>query len=285
MKIDIKHLIDQGFAEDLRNKGDLTSNFTIDPNQETFFKISNRQELVICGANFITDIFNDFFEKLDIKKKPCLETHHHDGDFLPKNSTIISGNGNIRGILAAERLALNLLQHLSAISTKVYYFNKEIAPNSKTKILDTRKTIPGLRNLQKYAVKIGGGKNHRIGLFDGILIKDNHIAACGSVKNAILQVRENLQKQNLQMPIEIECDNLNQVKEAVLAKADIILLDNMDLEQIKEAQEIIQNSAKIEVSGNVTIDKIRKISELNVDFISIGELTHSVNAVDIGLDF
>jgi nicotinate-nucleotide pyrophosphorylase (carboxylating) len=275
----ITNLIKQALEEDLGKNGDITSNFTIPASKNIKFQIRNREPIILCGLDIALEIFLTTLKKLKIKSI-ALKGNFKDGDYLPKNSVIIEGSGNAKVIFAAERLVLNLLQHLSGIATNTNNYVKELS-GTKTKILDTRKTIPGLRQLQKYAVKTGGGQNHRMALYDGILIKDNHIAAAGSITGAVAMVRENLTKK---MPIEVECDNLSQAKEALAAKANIIMLDNMNLEQIKKAVKLIEGKAKIEVSGGMSLEKIKAIAETGVDYISVGALTHSVKAVDIGLD-
>ena len=280
----IKEIIEQGLDEDLgrdsHKKGDITSNYTTPINQKIKFQISNREPIVLCGTDIALLVFEAAQKKLQIKTSTKLKINFKDGDFLPKNSVIIEGNGNARVAFAAERLALNLMQHLSGIATETKRYVDQLHSN-KTKILDTRKTIPSLRMLQKYAVKTGGGHNHRMALYDGILIKDNHIAAAGGVALAIEMVREQLKKK---IKIEIECDNLAQVREALASQADVIMLDNMSLEQIKKAVGLVGKKAKIEVSGGVSLGMIKEISKTGVDYISIGALTHSVRAVDIGLD-
>lgn len=273
MEEKIELIIDLALKEDLGEIGDITSNYTIPKDKIINFQISNRDEIILCGVDVALRVFDKVSKDINVEKK------FKDGDFLEKDSVIISGKGNARDIFAAERIALNLIQHLSGIATNTSKFVSQIEGN--TRILDTRKTIPGLRELQKYGVKTGGGKNHRMALCDGILIKDNHIAAAGSIRNAVLMVRDNLKES---LPIEIECDNLSQVKESLEVNADIIMLDNMNLGQIKEAVKVIEGKAKIEVSGNITLDRVNEISKAGVDYISVGALTHSVKAVDIGLD-
>ena len=275
----IDKIIKQALDEDLGTIGDITSHFTIPSERQIKFKISNREPIVLCGSDIALQIFSAVQKRLKTESI-VLKINYQDGDFLPKNSVIIEGSGNARAIFAAERLVLNLMQHLSGISTTTKEYVDKIN-GTKTKILDTRKTIPGLRELQKYAVKTGGGTNHRMALYDGILIKDNHIAAAGGIMDAVRMVRENLTKQ---MSIEVECDNLSQVAESLLAKVDIIMLDNMNLEQIKKAVELIAGKAKIEVSGGMNLSVIKKVARTGVDYISVGALTHSVKAVDIGLD-
>lgn len=281
MQIKSKHLNDlikQGLDEDL-GVGDITSNYTIPASKNIKFQIRNREPIVLCGLNITLKIFSATSKRL--KTKPItLKSNFNDGDYLPKNTVIIEGSGNARTIFAAERLVLNLMQHLSGIATTTNQYVQELS-GSKTKILDTRKTILGLRQLQKYAVKTGGGQNHRMALYDGILIKDNHIAAAGSITKAVEMVRKNLTKK---MSIEVECDKLSQVTEALTAEADIIMLDNMNLSQIEKAVSLINGRAKIEVSGGINLEKIKAISAAGVDYISVGALTHSVKSVDIGLD-
>ncbi len=275
----INKIIEQGLDEDLGAIGDITSNFTIPENRQIKFKISNREPIVLCGVDIAKQIFVAVEKRFKVEKL-ALKINYQDGDFLPKNSVIIEGSGNARAIFAAERLVLNLMQHLSGIATITKQYVDELQ-GTKAQILDTRKTIPGLRELQKYAVKTGGAKNHRMALYDGILIKDNHIAAAGNIAQAVKMVRENLTEK---MPIEVECDNLSQVSEALAAKADIIMLDNMNLEQIQKAVALISGQAKIEVSGGMNLEVVGKIAKTGVDYISVGALTHSVKAVDIGLD-
>ncbi len=274
----IDSLIKNGLDEDLGKNGDITSNYTISASKNIKFQIRNREPIILCGLNIALKIFIATTKRLKTKSI-TLKSNFVDGDYLAKNSVIIEGFGNARAIFAAERLVLNLIQHLSGIATITNQYVKQIS--GQTKILDTRKTIPGLRELQKYAVKTGGGQNHRMALYDGILIKDNHIAAAGSIAKAIQMIRKNLTKKML---IEVECDKLSQVEEAIAAKADIIMLDNMNLEQIKKAVSLIDGKAKIEVSGGINLEKIKEISKTGVDYISVGALTHSVKAVDIGLD-
>lgn len=276
-QVKIKKIINDALDEDLSDIGDITSHLTISQNKKIKFQITAREKLVLCGADIAISVFNEVAKRFDDNKKSKIKKHFIDGKVLPKNSVIISGLWNAKSVFIAERVALNLIQHLSGIASETRKYVDAVA-NKKTKILDTRKTIPGLRILQKYAVKIGGGKNHRMGLYDAILIKDNHIAAAGSVKNAVMLA----EKSN--MIIEVECDNLAQVVEAVDCGADIIMLDNMSLEQIKKAVKLIGKKAKIEVSGGINLKKIKAISKTGVDYISVGALTHSVKAVDIGLD-
>ncbi len=276
-QVKIKKIINDALDEDLNGLGDVTSNLTIPENKKIKFQIVTREKLVLCGVDVVMMVFNEVSRRFNNGNELKIKRYFIDGKILPKNSIIISGLWNARLVFVAERVALNLIQHLSGIASETRKY-VDLVANKKTKILDTRKTIPNLRILQKYAVKVGGGKNHRMGLYDAVLIKDNHIAAAGGVENAVILARK------AKMVIEIECDNLAQVAEAINAKADIIMLDNMSLMQIKKAAKLIGNKAKIEVSGGINLKKIKAISKTGVDYISVGALTHSVKAVDIGLD-
>lgn len=271
-------IIDLAIEEDLSDKFDITSDNIIDSDINTEFSIRAREDLILCGSIFINLIFNKIskrYKNNNIK----FQQHFFDADKVKSGEVIISGSGNARLIFASERIILNLIQHLSAISTKTDKFIKKIT-SQKTKILDTRKTVPAFRHLHKYAVKIAGGYNHRFALFDAVLIKDNHIAAAGGVEKAL----DKIFQANLNVPIEIECDNLEQVATAIKYDIDIIMLDNMTIDQMIKAKEIIANKAKIEVSGGVNLQSLDQILQLNIDYISIGELTNSITSVDIGLD-
>ena len=276
-QVKIKKIINDALDEDLSGLGDVTSNLTIPENKKIKFQIVTREKLVLCGVDVVMMVFNEVSRRFNNGNELKIKRYFIDGKILPKNSIIISGLWNARLVFVAERVALNLIQHLSGIASETRKY-VDLVANKKTKILDTRKTIPNLRILQKYAVKVGGGQNHRMGLYDAVLIKDNHIAAAGGVENAVILARK------AKMVIEIECDNLAQVAEAINAKADIIMLDNMSLMQIKKAVKLIGKKAKIEVSGGINLKKIKAISKTGVDYISVGALTHSVKAVDIGLD-
>ncbi len=259
---------------------DITSDLTISEKAQVTFEIKPRQDIIFCGEDIIFEVFAQLKKAKKFKDSNLdLEFFAQDGDKIKAQKPILAGKGSSKIILAGERVILNLVQHLSAISTATNEFVKKL--NDKNiKILDTRKTLPGLRNLQKYAVKIGGGENHRFNLSEMILIKDNHIAACGSVKKAILNARKGKKK------IEIECDNFAQVKEAVAGLPDIIMLDNMSIAEIEKCTKLIRKNPKIsiEVSGGINLENIKNYRGLDIDFISIGSLTHSVKAVDIGLD-
>jgi nicotinate-nucleotide pyrophosphorylase (carboxylating) len=237
-----------------------------------FFISKEKEDFIVCGVGFLEQTLREIgsknFKITALKK---------DGDVVKKSEIILKGTANAADFLLIERTALNLMQQLSGVSTKTFKMQKALE-GTKIKILDTRKTTPGIRELQKYAVRVGGGKNHRFGLFDMIMIKDNHIAAVGGIKNAILSVI----KHNNGLKIEVECETLAQVTEAIKHKIDVIMLDNMPIKQIKIASKIIRTTEiKIEVSGGVNFKNINKYKELDIDYISTGSLTHSVQAVDI----
>lgn len=276
MQPDIKELdriIEMSLTEDI-GRGDITSNITIPADMETEFFVRAREEMVICGLDVAYRIFDHFDDDV------LLTSGFSDGDIAAAGDVIISGRGNALVVMAAERVMLNLLRHMCGVATLTKKFVDEVA-GTKAKILDTRKTIPGLRSLQKYAVTVGGGHNHRFCLDDGILIKDNHISVCGGIGEALLKARQaapSLTK------IEVECDTLEQVQEAFEHGADIILLDNMDIETLKKAVAMVEGKVPLEASGNVNLNTVRAIAETGVDFISAGMLTHSPFSVDIGLD-
>ncbi len=268
----IKNTLDESYREDFGINGDITSEAVIDEAIEIDFKISAREDIILCGAN----IAEYFFNKTNIH----YQLHKKDSNEVSAGNVIISGHGNARDILRLERVILNYLQNLSGVATLTNKYVQQIK-GTKTKIYDTRKTIPNLRRLQKYAVRCGGGYNHRSSLDSSILIKDNHIAICGGVAKALKKAK--LVKQHYSN-IEIECDLISQVKEAVEEGVNIIMLDNMTLDKIIEAIKIIDKRSIVEVSGGVNLENISAIAAAGVDIISVGKLTHSARSVDIGLD-
>lgn len=277
IKYEFQKIINLALIEDCA-LNDVTSDLTIPKNHQISFTIKPRENIILCGVLAIKICF-DLLKKSkkfsDAKLK--FKILAKDGDAIKSGQSIVEGQGDARLIFAAERVILNLMQHLSGIATSTNQFAKL---TKNTKILDTRKTIPTLRSLEKYAVLTGGGKNHRMNLSDMILIKDNHIAAAGSITKAILAAKKSPKK----LKIEVECDNLDQVVEAIKSSPDIIMLDNMTAPQIKQAQKIIGKKCLIEISGGININNIKDFANLGADFISIGALTHSAKAVDIGLD-
>ena len=266
-------LLDDSFKEDYGTKGDITSNAVIRNGTEVKFAINARQNLVLCGIQIAQYYFKEYSS---IK----YQIHYNDSEIVKENATIIFGAGEATEVLLLERIILNYIQHLSGIATTTSKYVERVR-ETKAKIFDTRKTIPLLRQLQKYAVTCGGGYNHRLSLDSSILIKDNHIAICGGVTKA-------LQKAKLYRPhytrIEIECDTFEQVKESLAEGVDIIMLDNMSIDQIHEAVKLIGNKAIIEASGNVSLDTVKSIAQAGVDVISVGQITHSPTSADIGLD-
>ncbi len=262
---------------------DVTSDLTILNNQKISFKIAAREDIVLCGIEAIHHCFDELTKLKKFKNIfLALQIHSQDGEFLKAGSAIAEGFGDAKLILAAERVILNVIQHLSGISTITHKFVVALN-NDKIKILDTRKTLPLMRSLQKHAVVVGGGANHRMNLSDRILIKDNHIAAAGSVTAAIKAA-----KKNKKLLIEVECDTYEQVAQAVASNPDIIMLDNMSAAEITKSSQLIRaHKAKkiyIEISGGINLENVKDFRTLDIDFISTGAITHSVKAVDIGLD-
>jgi nicotinate-nucleotide pyrophosphorylase (carboxylating) len=263
---------------------DITSDLTIRKNINCNFAINAREELIFCGKKVIEEVFLQLKNSSKFQNSALdLNYFFEDGDAVKPRESIISGVGDVKIILSAERTILNLIQHLSAIATSTRKHVKKLN-NPKIKILDTRKTLPNMRELQKYAVKCGGGENHRFSLADLILIKDNHISACGGISEALEKVSDN--KNNLK--IEIECDNYSQVVECLKFNPNIIMLDNMNLQELQKSIEEIRKFSKnitIEISGGINLENIQNYRNFDIDFISIGTLTNSAKIVDIGLDF
>lgn len=282
LKQELQKIVEIALAEDCVFN-DVTSDLTLPKNSTISFLIRPREEIIFCGKDAVSEVFSQLKKSKKFRNsKLDLKIFAKDGELMKPGKSIGAGVGDAKLIFAAERVILNLIQHLSGVATLTKKFVKGLN-NKKIKILETRKTLPGLRYLQKHAVVMGGGKNHRMNLSDMILIKDNHIAAAGSVKKAI----ELAKKQRQKLRIEIECDNFRQVAEALKSSPNIILLDNMNLTEIKKSAELIRKNSKkilIEISGGVNLENIKNFSGLDIDFISIGSLTHSAKAVDIGLD-
>lgn len=252
--------------------GDITTESIIDKNSKCTVELIAKEEGIIAGLQVFKRVFT-------VLKDVDVEFKVKDGDKVQKSQVIGIIKGDTRKILIGERVALNLLQKMSGIATITRKLVEKIE-GTKAKVLDTRKTTPNLRILEKYAAHIGGACNHRFNLSDGVLIKDNHISAAGGIKNAIEKVRDNV---SFVRKIEVEVENLDQVKEALESGADIIMLDNMDNDMRKKAVDIINGKAVIEASGNVDLNSIRAIAETGVDFISSGMITHSVKALDISM--
>ncbi len=267
---DIEKIIDFALKEDI-GTGDITSNKLIPKTSKSKAIIVSKSYGIIAGL----PIAEMVFRKLD--KNIFWHPKVKDGDKIKPNEILVKIEGSHRALLSCERLALNFLQRMSGIATETSRYVKAVE-GCKTKILDTRKTVPCLRLLDKYAVKMGGGTNHRMGLFDMVMIKENHIKVAGSIKNAVKQIRNKIGKK---IKIEVETTNIDEVTEALQVRADIIMLDNMDNKTMKKAVEIINGKALVEASGNMTLKRIKAVADTGVDFISVGALTHSVKALDI----
>jgi len=269
---EIDKIITNALREDI-GTGDITTNALINENDSCKAMILAKDDAVIAGLPIANRVFSIFDDKI------CFTIKVNDGEIVQRNQTVAEIIGNARTILTCERLALNFLQRLSGIATYTHRFLKEVQKYN-VKILDTRKTVPGLRLLDKYAVKMGGGTNHRFGLFDGVLIKENHIKCVGDVVTAI----EKAKKENMDnFKVEVEVSTLNEVGDALRSGADIIMLDNMSVEEMSEAVNIVGGKAKLEASGCVNLDSVESIAKTGVDYISIGSLTHSPPSVDISL--
>ena len=272
LKLNVDPLILSALKEDITSE-DVSANSIIKTNQLGKVDLICKQDGIICGLQ----VFERAFTLLDDKTK--VDFFAQDGDQVKNGQLLAKVTGDVRVLLCAERTALNYLQRMSGIATYTYSV-VSLLKDTKTKLLDTRKTTPNNRIFEKYSVRIGGGNNHRYNLSDGVMLKDNHIGAAGSVENAIKLAKEYAP---FVRKIEVEVENLDMVKEAVSAGADIIMLDNMNYEQIKQAIQIIDGKAEIEVSGNITKENISKLTDLGVDYISSGALTHSAPIMDISL--
>ncbi|MBN8218616.1 MAG: carboxylating nicotinate-nucleotide diphosphorylase [Spirochaetes bacterium] len=265
--------------EDL-GPGDITTEAILEPGKTARAVIEAKDELVLCGLPFLDAVFEGSGGVHRVKHLA------RDGESLKRGQAVYEVEGTLAALLSRERVALNLLQRLTGIASKTATFVKTLE-GTRVKLLDTRKTAPGLRLLEKYAVRTGGGENHRIGLYDLYLVKDNHIAACGgSIAEAVRRVRQHAGKNGGKMPsIEVECKTLEQVREAVDQHIDIIMLDNMDDLKLRQAVPLIDRRAKIEVSGNVSLGRLPNLARLEIDYISCGALTHSAPAKDLSMNF
>ncbi|MCF2845956.1 carboxylating nicotinate-nucleotide diphosphorylase [Pseudoalteromonas sp. ACER1] len=273
----ISQLVKLALDEDLNyqsaNDGDITAQL-IPENERANAKVITREDCVFCGKDIILEVFKQVDPTVNV------EVLVNDGDKVAANSTLFTASGSARAILTAERTALNFVQTLSGTATTTAHYVKELE-GTTTQLLDTRKTIPGLRALQKYAVKCGGGANHRIGLFDAFLIKENHIAACGGIDKAVAQAKIN----HPTKPVEVEVESLDELEQAITAGADIIMLDNFTVEQIQQAVVLTDKRAKLEVSGNMTLETLKTYSQAGVDFISSGALTKNLQSIDLSMRF
>jgi nicotinate-nucleotide pyrophosphorylase (carboxylating) len=271
---DLDEFVKRALAEDLGQGGDLTSTATVAADARFTAGMNARQALVVAGI----EIAAAFFRSLDGEVR--IELLANDGDRVEHGAMLMRLAGNARAMLAAERSALNTLQHLSGIATLTRQYVDAIAGTGAA-LLDTRKTIPGLRVLEKFASRMGGAQNHRMRLDDGVLIKDNHVAVCGGVAEAVRRAKA----ANTGLQVQVEVDRIDQIEPALAAGADRLLLDNMDPQVLRAAVALVAGRVPLEASGGVTLETIRFLAETGVDFISVGRITQSAPAVDIGLDY
>jgi nicotinate-nucleotide pyrophosphorylase (carboxylating) len=275
---EIRLAMEASLAEDV-GPGDVTTLATVPPNAQAAAVIAAREPMVVAGLGFAMEAFRLLSREIDLVEQ-CA-----DGDKIPPGRSLLNIRGQARAILTAERVALNFLQRLSGVATLTRSFVDAVA-GTNARILDTRKTTPGWRRFEKYAVACGGGQNHRMGLFDLVLIKDNHLMALrGERPNAIAAAVMRARQAYPNLQVEVEADTLTQVEQALEAGADTILLDNMSLEDLRAAVKLAGGRAKLEASGGVNANTVRAIAETGVDYISVGAITHSARAMDIGLDF
>ena len=265
--------IDHFLREDI-GMVDLTSTIMIAADKTAAFELTAREEIMLAGVDVAGRVFQRYSAGIEFKASQI------DGARIAKGDVIARVSGLAREILTAERTALNLIQHMSGIATMTNRY-VEIIKGTKAQLLDTRKTTPGLRALEKHAVVCGGGRNHRLTLDNGVLVKDNHIAVCGSLTAAIQRAKQQVP---VLTKVEVECDTMDQVREALAAGADMLLLDNMSNETMSEAVALVDGQIPLEASGGINLEMIRGVAETGVDFISVGRITQSSPSVDIGLD-
>jgi nicotinate-nucleotide pyrophosphorylase (carboxylating) len=278
----LKDLIKIALDEDIQ-KGDITSESIIPQTKKAKAIIKAKEDFILCGIDVANLVFKTKDASIIFKKE------RNDGDQIKEGEVIATIEGDAITLLSCERIALNFLQHLSGIATKTKTYT-QLLKGTKTQLLDTRKTIPGYRALEKYAVKVGGGTNHRMGLYDQILIKENHIIVAGSIQKCVEAVEEKVKNKSIK--IEVECETIAEVKEALTTETDIIMLDNMSTNEMKTAVELVQKhneeskkKVSTEASGGINLENIQHIAETGVDFISIGSaLTLSAKAVDIAME-
>lgn len=270
LKDDVHNLVKLALKEDVGSK-DLTSSL-IKPQKNSQAQVITREDAVVCGLDCVLEVYRQIDS--DIK----VDFHIRDGERVETNQVLFELSGASRSILTGERVALNFLQMLSSTATITSSYVEKIK-DTDTKILDTRKTIPGFRKLQKYAVICGGGYNHRFGLYDAFLIKENHISACGSITAAVNSARS----MNDKLLLEVEVENIEELKEAISAQVDRVMLDNFDLQSVKEAVDINNSRVELEVSGNVNSSSLKEYAKTGVNFISIGALTKNIKATDLSM--
>lgn len=269
----IKEHVQNALKEDI-GFGDITTDYLIPEDKRITAKLNSREDAILCGIDIVEMVFKTLSDDVKIQK------FFSDGDKVKKGDTLAIIEGPARVVLIGERTALNYVQRLSGIATETNKYQKAIGDN-KARITDTRKTTPGFRMFEKYAVFTGGARLHRFNLSDCVMIKDNHIQFAGSITNAVNEIRKHLSHTH---KIEVECDTIEQVKEAIEAKADIIMLDNMPCDLMKECVQLINGKALVEASGNVTIDTINEIAKTGVDVISSSAIVAKAKTIDIALD-
>lgn len=268
----IRRFLEDALAEDI-GCGDITTLLTIDAQKRSEAVIEAKQDLLLAGATLAAEVFRLADSGTEFVFN-C-----HEGAAVRKGEVIAKIQGTAHTLLLCERVALNILQQLSGIATLTHRYVEAVS-GLPVKILDTRKITPGIRSMAKYAVRVGGGFNHRTGLYDGILVKDNHIAACGGMRSAIQSIKASTPHL---IKVEVEVKDLDELQEALSVGVDVIMLDNMGIEMMKEAVEIVSGRVPLEASGNVNLENIRSIAKTGVDLISVGTLTHSAPAVDISM--
>lgn len=269
---EIRRIIENALTEDMGSR-DVTSAVLFRERKVVSGFIKAKEAFILAGIDVAREVFES------VNPTIIFRSMKRDGDKVEKGETLAEMTGDIADLMIAERTALNFIQRLSGIATLTSKYVERIR-GSRAKVADTRKTTPGLRALEKYAVRVGGGSNHRMGLYDGILIKDNHIAACGGIREAVGRAKSEAPHT---IKVEVEVPDLNGVKDAVDAGADIIMLDNMTLDDMREAVKSIAGRSVVEASGNVTLESISDIAFTGVDIISVGALTHSAVAVDVSM--
>lgn len=272
LRVEVQRSVAASLAEDI-GTGDLTARL-VQANRMARGRVITREDAILCGTAWFDAAF------MALEPDASVIWHARDGERIKPGQLLCEIDASARALLTAERTGLNFVQLLSGTATMTATYVQAVA-GTGAKIVDTRKTLPGLRSAQKYAVTCGGGKNHRIGLFDAYLIKENHILACGGISEAITEAR----RLNPGKPVEVEVESLAELEQALTAQADIVMLDNFDVPMMKEAVRLNQGRAKLEVSGNVNLHTIRRFAQTGVDFISVGALTKHVHALDLSMRF
>ena len=266
--LNVKHALEEDIGE-----GDITAQLT-PADEQAFARIISREDMILAGAPWVDVLIDEFDPSIEVVWLK------REGDQVAANEAFLELKGNARSLLTVERPALNFIQTLSAVATKVAGYVK-LVEGTNTKILDTRKTLPGLRIAQKYAVAIGGGQNHRLGLFDAFLIKENHIMAAGGIAQAIAKAHDIAPGK----PVEVEVENFDELNQALEAGADIVMLDNFSQQQMIDAVKHVNGRCKLEASGNITVDRLHEVASTGVDYISMGSLTKDVKAIDLSMRF